>query len=65
MERSACLARRARTAFFGGGTPTMLDATELIDILAGLRERIGIASGAEVTPVNPDTVTREGSARIG
>lgn len=60
MEDSGLPARRARTVFFGGGTPTMLDATELIDILAGLRERIGIASGAEVTlEANPDTVTRE------
>ena len=60
MEEVGLPARRARTVFFGGGTPTMLDATELIDILAGLRERIGIASGAEVTlEANPDTVTRE------
>lgn len=52
--------RLAQTVFFGGGTPTMLDAGELIAILDGLRERIGIAGGAEVTlEVNPDTVTRE------
>ena len=52
--------RLAQTVFFGGGTPTMLDAGELIAILDGLRERIGIAGGAEVTlEANPDTVTRE------
>ena len=52
--------RAAETVFFGGGTPTMLDAGELIAILDGLRERIGIAGGAEVTlEANPDTVTRE------
>ena len=51
--------RAAETVFFGGGTPTMLDAAELSEILAGLRERIGIAAGAEVTlEANPDTVTR-------
>ena len=39
--------------------PTMLDVAELNEILTGLRERIGIAAGAEVTlEANPDTVTR-------
>ena len=38
--------RAAETVFFGGGTPTMLDVAELSEILAGLRERIGIAAGA-------------------
>ena len=52
--------RRAQTVFFGGGTPTMLDAGELTDILAGLHDRIGIARGAEVTlEANPETVTRQ------
>ena len=50
--------RPADTVFFGGGTPTMLDSWELADILAGLRERLGIAQGAEVTiEANPETVT--------
>ena len=38
----------------------MLDAAELIAILEGLRARVGIDEGAEVTlEANPDTVTRE------
>ena len=65
MAESGLPAREARTVFFGGGTPTMLDTAELIEILAGLRERIGIAPGAEVTlEANPDTVTREGLAAL-
>ena len=65
MAESGLPAREARTVFFGGGTPTMLDTAELIEILAGLRECIGIASGAEVTlEANPDTVTREGLAAL-
>ena len=65
MAESGLPAREARTVFFGGGTPTMLDTAELIEILAGLRERIGIASGSEVTlEANPDTVTREGLAAL-
>ena len=56
--------RAAETVFVGGGTPTMLDVAELSEILAGLRERIGIAAGAEVTlEANPDTVTR-GDLRV-
>ena len=59
MEDAGLPDRAAETVFFGGGTPTMLDVAELSEILAGLRERIGIAAGAEVTlEANPDTVTR-------
>ena len=62
MSEAGLPAREARTVFFGGGTPTMLDTAELIAILTGLRERIGIAPGAEVTlEANPDTVTRSSS----
>lgn len=43
----------------------MLDTAELTEILTGLRERIGIAPGAEVTlEANPDTVTREGLVQL-
>ena len=65
MAESGLPAREAETVFFGGGTPTMLDTVELAEILTGLRERIGIAPGAEVTlEANPDTVTREGLAQL-
>ena len=60
MAEAGLPERAARTVFFGGGTPTMLDAAELIAILEGLRARVGIDEGAEVTlEANPDTVTRE------
>ena len=65
MAESGLPEREARTVFFGGGTPTMLDTAELTEILTGLRERIGIAPGAEVTlEANPDTVTREGLVQL-
>ena len=65
MAESGLPEREARTVFFGGGTPTMLDTAELAEILTGLRERIGIAPGAEVTlEANPDTVTREGLMQL-
>ena len=65
MAESGLPAREAETVFFGGGTPTMLDTAELTEIVTGLRDRIGIAPGAEVTlEANPDTVTREGLAQL-
>ncbi|MDC4232826.1 radical SAM family heme chaperone HemW [Actinomyces sp. B33] len=58
-------ARPASTVFFGGGTPTLLDADELAEILDGLRETLGVAAGAEVTvEANPDSVDAAGLARL-
>ncbi len=46
------------TVFVGGGTPTLLPAAHLVRLLAGVRERFGLAPGAEVTTeANPDSVT--------
>ncbi|MDJ1369827.1 coproporphyrinogen III oxidase [Gulosibacter molinativorax] len=45
------------TVFFGGGTPTLLPAAALVDVLARLREIFGIVEGAEVSlEANPDSV---------
>jgi oxygen-independent coproporphyrinogen-3 oxidase len=53
-------ARKLETVFFGGGTPTLLSAEQLVELLTTLRQNFGIASGAEVTvEANPDTVNRE------
>ncbi|MGO1542962.1 MAG: radical SAM family heme chaperone HemW [Gulosibacter sp.] len=47
------------TIFFGGGTPTLLPASALIDVLARLRDTFGIREGAEVSvEANPDSVDR-------
>ena len=49
------------TVFVGGGTPTMLAATDLARMLGGIRERFGLAPDAEVTTeANPDSVTPAG-----
>lgn len=46
------------SVFFGGGTPTVLPATDLGRVLRGLSETFGLAPDAEVTTeANPDTVT--------
>lgn len=45
------------TVFFGGGTPTLLGADDLVRVLAELRATFGIESGAEITTeANPDSV---------
>lgn len=57
--------RPASTVFFGGGTPTMLDAEALAALLNGVAETWGLAPDAEVTTeANPDSVTRESLARL-
>ncbi|MGH3443295.1 MAG: radical SAM family heme chaperone HemW [Nitriliruptorales bacterium] len=43
--------------FVGGGTPTLLPADDLAGIVALVRERFGVPSGAEITvEANPETV---------
>ncbi len=57
--------RPASTVFFGGGTPTMLDAAALARLLDGVRQTWGIEEGAEVTTeANPDSVSRESLAAL-
>ncbi len=47
----------ASTVHLGGGTPTVLAPAEIARILAAVRERIGVAPGAEVTiEANPESV---------
>jgi putative oxygen-independent coproporphyrinogen III oxidase len=47
----------AQSVFFGGGTPTLLAASDLARLLDGIRERFGLAPGAEVTTeANPESV---------
>jgi putative oxygen-independent coproporphyrinogen III oxidase len=46
------------TVFFGGGTPTLLPAADLVAILSAIDEEYGLAPDAEVTTeANPDSVT--------
>ena len=57
LSKPELLGRTLSTVFFGGGTPTLLPATELAGALALLRDAFGIESGAEVTTeANPDTI---------
>ncbi|WP_435300342.1 radical SAM family heme chaperone HemW [Timonella sp. A28] len=58
MERAELPSRPVSTVFFGGGTPTMLKADDLVSILTGIKDAWGLKPGAEVTTeANPDSVT--------
>ena len=49
--------RRVETVFFGGGTPTLLPAADLVGILRGIDRVWGLAPDVEVTTeANPDSV---------
>ncbi|MFD1722181.1 radical SAM family heme chaperone HemW [Amnibacterium endophyticum] len=53
--------RPASTVFFGGGTPTLLPAHDLARMLGAVRDRFGLADGAEVTTeANPDSIDAAG-----
>lgn len=49
------------TIFLGGGTPSVLDVSDITDIMGALKEHYDIAPDAEITiEVNPGTVKMEG-----
>ncbi|MEY4039941.1 MAG: hypothetical protein RLZZ52_809 [Actinomycetota bacterium] len=58
FDRAAIPSRPLSSVFFGGGTPTLLPASDLVRVLETLRQLHGIAPGAEITTeANPDTLT--------
>lgn len=60
MAASGLPERRLSTVFFGGGTPTLLPAGDLVHVLAAAVGQWGLEPGAEITTeANPDSVTRE------
>lgn len=60
QERHGIVEPPAGTVFFGGGTPTILKAADLVAMLDAVRETWGIADNAEITTeANPDTVNAD------
>jgi putative oxygen-independent coproporphyrinogen III oxidase len=60
LQQSNVAPRKLKTVFFGGGTPSLLPATDLIAILVELESKFGFQGDAEITfEANPDSVTRE------
>ncbi len=57
LERSGVVSRPAASVFFGGGTPTLLPASDLAAMLGEVLRTFGSTDGAEVTTeANPDSV---------
>ena len=57
--------REAVTAFFGGGTPTLMDAEYIAETLARLRRAVPFAPSAEITcEGNPGTLTPQKLERL-
>ena len=53
-------AARADTIYFGGGTPSLLEAGEIDQIIAACRDSFAVAAGSEVTlEANPETTTAD------
>ena len=49
--------RRVETVFFGGGTPSLFTPESLATFLEGVRARVALAPGAEITlEANPGTI---------
>jgi putative oxygen-independent coproporphyrinogen III oxidase len=56
---------RVDTVFVGGGTPSLLGADRLAQVLDAVRDTFGLADGAEVTTeANPESTSPEFFARI-
>ena len=57
LENVGLANRELSTVFFGGGTPTQLESSQLTGALASLRDAFGIKADAEITTeANPDNV---------
>jgi putative oxygen-independent coproporphyrinogen III oxidase len=65
LEASGVPHRPADTVFFGGGTPTLLPADDLVRMLGAIRDEFGLAPSAEVTTeANPDSVGPDDLRRL-
>ena len=60
IQQSSCVDALVDTIFIGGGTPSILEAEQMEEILASVRENFHICENAEITiECNPGTVTEE------
>lgn len=52
--------RTVHSVFFGGGTPSLFSAAAIDEILTGIRSRLALAPGAEITlEANPGTIEHD------
>ena len=58
--RSLAPSYQVDTVFFGGGTPTLIGATALCELLARIRDEFDVVANVEVTTeANPDSVDQQ------
>ncbi|MGH7260736.1 MAG: radical SAM family heme chaperone HemW [Nitrospiraceae bacterium] len=59
-EQRSLAGRRLDTVYFGGGTPTTLSASQLLNMLRQIRDGFGVEDAAEISvEAHPDTVTED------
>ena len=64
-EQQTVGGRRLDTVYFGGGTPTALESSDLCTILSRVQTHFGLQPDAEKTvEAHPDTVTVEGLTQL-
>ena len=64
-EQQTLGGRRLDTVYFGGGTPTALEFSELCTILSRVQTHFGLQPDAEMTvEAHPDTVTVQGLTQL-
>ena len=60
MARQTVGIAEVPTIFFGGGTPSLMPASELARVISAIRENFNLANNAEITiEVNPDSVNEQ------
>jgi oxygen-independent coproporphyrinogen-3 oxidase len=60
IRERAGLASGADTLYFGGGTPSLFDPEDILDIISAIRESSGLNPYAEVTlEMNPEDASRD------
>jgi oxygen-independent coproporphyrinogen-3 oxidase len=65
LDNSRIPTRKLSTVFFGGGTPTLLPASDLLAILEKLESTFGFEPGLDITTeANPDSVDEEYLAKL-
>lgn len=59
-EASYLQGQGVQTVYFGGGTPSLLEISDLEFLISGLQGHYAVAAGAEITlEANPDDITTE------
>lgn len=65
LREAGMPSRPLQSIFFGGGTPSLLQSAQVQQILAALKQEIGVVPAAEITlEANPETITTGSMSRL-